>query len=226
ALADAIRQIENPTPVRTPQRPQLKPPKNRTKPQPASPASPPALSLPVSPLARLVIPSTTQPSPHVEIAAAPIPLAPQLPAPRTPPADTPPPTAAGDGLKPGAAPATGDPAPHSDTDSDPFSVAAGVVFHNGKTTKRFGRKARLTDPHLTIAGDWDAFAIGTPRVVLKISIDATGHVTNVEILTSSGRPDTIDQPTMVEAYNWWFEPRKDAKGHPVPDAFPFPVEYR
>jgi TonB family protein len=228
ALADAIRQIENPAPVRTP-RPQLKPRQNPAKPRPATPASPPALSLALSSAARVMIPSTTQPSPHVEIAAAPVPLAPQLatpPTPPTPPTDTPPPAASGDGLRPGSAPSSGDPAPHSDTDSDPFSVAGGVVFHNGKTAKRFGRKARLTDPHLSIAGDWDAFAMGTPRVVLKISIDATGNVTDAEILKSSGQPDDIDLPTQLAAQHWWFEPRKDAKGHPVPDTFPFPVEYR
>jgi TonB family protein len=134
-------------------------------------------------------------------------------------------TASGDGRKPGAAATTGDPAPHSDTDSDAFTKTGSVVFHNGKVDARFGRKVRITRPELLLAGEWDTLGIADPTVVLRISVDVTGNVTNVAVIQSSGTND-IDLPTQKAAFNWWFEPRKDGRGKPVPDVVLFTVRYR
>ena len=46
-----------------------------------------------------------------------------------------------------------------------------------------------------------------------------------EIITSGGTSD-IDLATQKAIMNWWFEPRKDAKGQAVPDVIVFTVKYR
>jgi TonB family protein len=222
ALADAVHQIEYPRqPHPTPrQRPDV------AKPQQPSPPSPPAapLALAPSPKPHLILPSTTQPSPRDDLAeAAPSPPVPQLspPTPTTPDVRT----ATGDGRQPGAAASAGDPAPHSDTDSDAFSKIGSAVFRNGHVDVRFGRRVKLTRPNLLLSGQWDTFSIDDPTVVLKIFIDTTGKVSHVDIVKSSGSND-IDQPSQVAAYDWWFEPRTDGKGHPVPDVILFTITYR
>ena len=52
--------------------------------------------------------------------------------------------------EPGAA---GDPAPQSDSESDPFTKIGSVVFRAGSMDARFGRKVKTIRPRLTRARD-------------------------------------------------------------------------
>ena len=65
----------------------------------------------------------------------------------------------------------------------------------------------------------------TAQVVLKVSVDATGKVTDVQVAKSSGSNE-IDQPCRVAMYDWWFEPKKNAEGRAVPDKFQFTISFR
>ena len=81
-------------------------------------------------------------------------------------------------------------------------------------------------PKLLLAAQtWDAFVIRRPEVALQIDIDATGKVTGVVVLKSSGSNE-IDQPTRVAVYDWWFEPKTDADGHALADQVKFVIGYR
>jgi TonB family protein len=140
---------------------------------------------------------------------------PSPPAPPQPPA---PPTPAGQPAR------SADPAPKSDSEVDPFSSIGSVEFREGNLAVRAGRKIKPRRPKLTLAGNVSVFQMQGARVVLAVSTDASGKVTNAEIVKSSGTVD-IDQPTRVAMYDWWFEPKKDASGQPVPDRFMFEIVF-
>lgn len=123
-------------------------------------------------------------------------------------------------------PGTGaDPAPQSDSESDAFSVLGSAQFRAGKVTVRSGRQVKTRRPKVGLAGMVD-LAQGTgAEVILDVSVDATGKVTNVDVAESSGSNE-IDQPCRVAMYDWWFGPKKDAAGRAVPDRFRFTISFR
>jgi len=125
----------------------------------------------------------------------------------------------------GAPMPSADPAPQAATESDPVSVQGGAFFRNGKAIVQLGRKHKLTSPRLTLAARTDLLQLPSPViVVLRMKLDASGTVTNVEIFQSSGSND-IDQTCRIEAYNWWLEPKRDKSGKAVPDEFLFTLRF-
>lgn len=105
-----------------------------------------------------------------------------------------------------------------DTDSMAFAKAPGAHFHNGKMDARQGRRVKTTRIDFGLAAQADAYTLGGATVVLGVTVDPTGNVTNVIILRSSGS-DNIDLPSQRAVYNWWFEPTKDKDGHTLPDSW-------
>ncbi len=168
-------------------------------------------------------------SPPVPQTALPTPPQPQRTATPAPPVATaaqaaPARPATGDSRAPGR-PARANPLPQSDSDSDAFSKIGSAVFHNGRLEVREGRKVRTTRPQILVPGLLDEFGLANPTVVLKVNIDPTGKVTNVDIFRSSGSND-LDQPCLRAVYDWWFEPARDPAGKPIPDAVLFAITFR
>ena len=132
----------------------------------------------------------------------------------------------GDGRAPGQDRASADPAQESDSESDAFSkTAIAEVMRDGRLEVRQGRKVKTTRPHFLPGAQADFFAIPNPTIVLKIAIDPTGNVKNVDIIHSTGSVE-IDQPCRVAVYDWWFEPTHDKKGRPVADVVVFTIHFR
>ena len=141
-----------------------------------------------------------------------------------PEVDVPAPPSTAPAPPPGASPpGHADPAPLSDSESDAFSVLGSATFVNGELRVRAGRKIRSRRPKIGLAGKVDSY-LSRPEVTLRVSTDAAGNVTNVEVVKSSGSNE-IDQPCRVSMYDWWFEPKKDAAGKPVPDVFNFTIGF-
>ncbi len=116
-----------------------------------------------------------------------------------------------------------DPAPQSDSEIDPFVHGGGSVeFRSGKTVVRVGRKSKLTRPHIPLVGYWDGVAMGRAAVTLHLVIDPTGKVIKADVSESSGSNE-IDNPICLEAYNWWFDPDKNAAGQPIKTEIPLTV---
>jgi TonB family protein len=114
-----------------------------------------------------------------------------------------------------------DPGPMSDSEIDLFSKAAVVEFHQGKAKPQFGRRAKLTRPHIPLAGAIDAFGMGrSVKVALILNTDETGQVINARVAKGSGSNE-IDNPVRREAYNWSFDPGEP--DHPLPREFPIVV---
>jgi protein TonB len=118
-----------------------------------------------------------------------------------------------------------DPAPQSDSESDAFSVLGTAQFRAGRVTVRSGRQVKTRRPKIGLAGMVDLAERNAAQVVLKVSVDAAGKVTDVQVAKSSGSNE-IDQPCRVAMYDWWFEPKKDASGHAVADKFQFTISFR
>lgn len=118
-----------------------------------------------------------------------------------------------------------DPAPKSDSEVDAFSVLGSAQFRGGRVTVRSGRQVKTRRPKIGLAGMVDLAQRSAAEVVLKVAVDASGKVTDVNVLRSSGSNE-IDQPCRVAMYDWWFEPKKNATGHPVPDVFQFTISFR
>jgi TonB family protein len=108
-----------------------------------------------------------------------------------------------------------DPAPQTDSESDPFSIIGSVEFRPGKMVPRFGRKVKTVRPRLDLAGQYDLLAGSIPRVILRVRADETGRVREVTISKSSGSEE-IDRPCIEAMYQWWFEPLRDKQGRPQP----------
>lgn len=170
------------------------------------------------------------------VTAPPLPVPPTPPAPVQPKAETvnptPQPTPAptpstsdGGFTVTGAQQPAADPARMSDSESDPFSRLGTAVFIDGSWRVRFGRKVKTRRPRLLLAGTDALLALNRATVWVRLDIDATGKVTGVKVIKSSGSND-IDQPTRVAMYDWWFEPKKDAAGNPVPDQIEFRLGWR
>jgi TonB family protein len=189
----------------------------------AAPAVPPADALPeepADPSGAPFVPSDgfqqqapVEPPPSER---TPQPVATNVPAPPPPPAEAPP---------AGQQSASADPAQKSDSESDPFASIGSVEFRESALAVRSGRQIKPRRPKLGLAGKVSLFELQTAKVVLAVSVDATGKVTSAEIVKSSGKVD-IDQPTRVAMYEWWFEPKRDAAGRPVPDRFQFTINWR
>lgn len=126
--------------------------------------------------------------------------------------------------KPGSSVPAADPAPMSESESDPFSKTGGVDFRGGKMDARFGRAFKSVRPRLTLAAELDLMGLKSPRIVLKIAIDDDGKVTKVDVLRSTGSK-LVDQPVTVAMYQWWFEPAKDGSGKSIADELVFPIAW-
>jgi TonB family protein len=120
---------------------------------------------------------------------------------------------------------TGSPARMADSESDPFSRLGTVTFSDGALQIQFGRKVKTRKPKILLAGTLDLITLRRAKVVLDVDIDETGKVTTVTVDKSSGSND-IDQPTRVAVYDWWFEPKVDQAGKPVPDRVQFIINWR
>lgn len=144
--------------------------------------------------------------------------------PRAEPATTPPrPSASAAPTQTARTP--GDPLPQAELDSDPFEPEGSAVIVNGEVRARFGRAFKSVRPKLTFASYQDMLSVVHAKVVMRITTDAAGFVTKVDLLERTGKV-AIDQPTEVAMYQWWFEPPKDANGNPQPHVFTFTVTYR
>lgn len=106
---------------------------------------------------------------------------------------------------------TGRRAVPSDTDSDPFAKTDSVTFHDGRVDAREGLKVRTVRPRWSLSSD--QAGADTRRFTLGAYVDASGNVYNVVVLTGSGS-DFVDNDAREAVYGWWFEPPKDAAGHP------------
>jgi TonB family protein len=116
------------------------------------------------------------------------------------------------------------PAPQGESDSDPFTFAGSVEFRPGSTRVQCGRKHRITRPRLSWDTAYDLIGMTSSAVTLELQLDETGQVISATIIQSSGS-QSIDQPTRLAAYSWWFEPAKDASGKPTKDVIRFTVKY-
>ena len=111
----------------------------------------------------------------------------------------------------------------SDSESDPFSKNnAGVTFRDGRVDVRVGRKVKTVRPRLSLAAQYDLFAMQFPRMVVRLSVDPSGSVRRVEIVKSTGSA-TADQDVKVALYQWWVEPAKNGAGV---DTIEFPITWR
>ena len=135
------------------------------------------------------------------------------------------PSASTGGGKPGPNVAPADPAPQSDSESDPFTKDGAVQFKRGATDVQFGRQHKIIRPRLGLAGEADLMNLRDPiRLVLALTLDEHGKVISVDILKSSGSRN-VDQACKVAAYQWWIEPSKDKSGKPVRDVVPFVIGF-
>jgi hypothetical protein len=130
----------------------------------------------------------------------------------------------GDGATAARAAAPGDPALRGRSDSDPFSTTADATFRDGREDVRLGFRYRITKPHILLKGWVDSHFVDSRTLTLLLVCDTKGNVISATVLKSSGSQD-IDEPSRLEAYNWWFEPPKDAKGNPQQRSFPFTLRY-
>jgi TonB family protein len=117
-----------------------------------------------------------------------------------------------------------DPAVMSPSESDAFSVLGGIEFRDGRMESRLGRSFKSVRPQLSFAAQLDLMTLSNPRMVLKITIDATGKVTAVDVIRSTGS-NLVDQPVKIAMYQWWFEPPKGPDGKPVGDTVMFPISW-
>jgi len=155
----------------------------------------------------------------------PIKISPAVPQPAVATAaPVPPHPATGDARAPGAPAPQADPAQQSVSESDPFARVGSVVWRDGKLDIQLGRQVHTTRPRILLAGKVDLLSMDTASVVLKISIDKAGKVTNVGVVRSSGTVD-IDQPCQVAVYDWWFEPTRTKAGNPIPDTLLLTIRF-
>jgi len=142
-----------------------------------------------------------------------------------PPTNVPsaPPAVADDKSNATAARPSADPAPMSDSETDPFAAAGSARFLPGKSDVQLGRKHKLVRPRLDLAAQAALLRLRTPIIIrLALELDAQGKVTHVEFVKHSGNDD-IDQAIIVAAYQWWLEPSRDKTGKPIADVVPFVI---
>lgn len=185
------------------------------------PASPPILhASPESKDDGIPVASAAVPIPKVD----PIKISPAIPQPAASAALIPPHPPTGDARAPGAPAPQADPAQQSVSESDPFARVGSVVWRDGKLDIQLGRQVHTTRPRILLAGKIDLLSMDTASVVLKVSIDKAGKVTNVGVVRSSGTVD-IDQPCQVAVYDWWFEPTRTKAGSPIPDTLLLTIRF-
>jgi outer membrane biosynthesis protein TonB len=113
-----------------------------------------------------------------------------------------------------------DPGAASYTDSDPFSTKFAAEFQSGKTNARGGRAFSVRRPRIDLGFRADATRLGAPiACTFRITIDASGYPTVVEVVRSSGS-ERIDQATRLALFEAWFDPDGG------PRAFNFAIIYR
>jgi len=117
-----------------------------------------------------------------------------------------------------------DPAPMAQSESDPLTIQGSAEFRPGRIEVRIGRKHKLTRPRLSLAARADLMALASPTVVLKLTIDPSGKVVSATVYRSSGSNE-VDQPCKLAAYDWWFEPARDAAGRPAWDVILFSIRF-
>jgi TonB family protein len=117
-----------------------------------------------------------------------------------------------------------DPAPQSESESDAFARIGSISFSGNKVEARLGREFKSVKPRLNLKAQVDLISLPNPRVLLKLSIDETGKITDVVILRSSGSNE-IDLPTRLTMYKWWIEPAKDKNGKPAADVIVLAISY-
>ena len=88
---------------------------------------------------------------------------------------------------------------------------------------QFGRKHKLIRPQLLINAIADLISGTSATVILKLRTN-DGEVVDAEIVKSSGSSN-VDLPCQRTAYEWWFEPLKDAAGNPIPDTVLFTINF-
>lgn len=123
-------------------------------------------------------------------------------------------------------PGAGDPIPTSDFESYPVTKIASRLVA-GEIEARTGRKHKIRDlkRELGLAGFADLQTMENAYVVLLLTIDTNGNVTDVKIKHSSGS-DNVDLPCQRAAYSWWFEPLKDPRtGQPRPEQMEFTIYF-
>jgi TonB family protein len=196
------------------------PPRFGVAPEPAiTPPRPRAVQRPPVPQPPAPVDEPNQPD-----GPQPIPAIAPVPEPTAAIATTPDEPMATPAAPSGAPAVSADPAPQADGEIDPFSKTYSAEFRTGRTRVQIGRKHKLTRPRVLLAGQMDLIGRANARVVLAIRTDASGKVTTVAIEKSSGSQN-VDQPALVAAYDWWFEPPKDAAGRPLPDGFLFTLSF-
>jgi len=209
------------------------PPAPREQPKIDTPQLPaPALTAQITPSpetkARTVLIPPEAPTPMPPATRPVIQVASASPAPPPSPQKTAPMVASqvatGDGLAPGHA-SEADPLQQSDSESDAFTTTDSAVFRDGHISVRSGRKIKTVRPHLLVSGLLDTIGVSDPSVQLKIHVAATGEVTHVDVAHSSGSND-IDLPCTIAVKEWWFEPRVDKNGKPIPDVVLFTISFR
>jgi TonB family protein len=119
-----------------------------------------------------------------------------------------------------------DPAMMSDSESDPFAHGTGEIeFRDGSVDVRFGRKVKTVRPRLSLAARYELLGMQYPRMVVRVQVEASGAVRNVDIVKSSGSR-SADQEVKVALYQWWIEPPKNKRGVALADVVEFPILWR
>ncbi len=117
-----------------------------------------------------------------------------------------------------------DPAIMSPSESDAFSTLGGIEFRDGRIESRLGRAFKSVRPRLSLPAQIELMSLSEKRIVLKLAIDATGKVTDVDVLRSTGS-DLVDQPVKLVMYQWWFEPAKGPNGRAMAETIVFPMSW-
>lgn len=118
----------------------------------------------------------------------------------------------------------GSPYQQSESESDPFSDAEHVEMHNGRVDPRFGRTVKTTRPDFGDEAEQALMDHVRLSVVLKVNTDASGKVTSVDVLRSSGSV-AVDLAMKLAMYNWWIEPPKDKAGRARADVMVWKITF-
>jgi len=127
----------------------------------------------------------------------------------------------GVGGKPGSNAPAADPAPMSDSESDPFREKATVEVSAGKVNARLGREVKTVRPKLSYVAETELYATQSRSMRVRLHLDSAGKVTKLDIVRSSGS-QTADQEAKVALYDWQFDPRPKR----VPDTVEFDLVWR
>jgi TonB family protein len=117
-----------------------------------------------------------------------------------------------------------DPAPMSDSESDPFSTERSVDMSPGKVEPHLGRKVKTVRPDIDYVGEVDLFQSQFPKMTLRVRLDASGKPAEVKIVHSTGSTN-LDQAVKVAVYKWEFEPLQAAT-KPAQDIVEFTINWR